>query len=300
MKNTILRLSDLSLVSKSTLVSKSSRALSAALLSSSLIMGTGFNSSAIASDLTEQAGSGVRVGGGALIKPKYEGSDEYDVYGFPVIIPDFSSNSQFSFFKKYVEINGADDVRFKLLNQGGLTAGPLAGYTFGREEDDGDKLAGLGDVDEGLIVGGFVAYSFDVNSSKLTLSTSYHQQVSGDEDGYLLKFSAGVERPLNERLKIKAKVGTTYADEEYFQTNFGVTAQQSLNSRANLAAFDTDAGFKDVFVSLGTDLQLSQSWKLFANVKYSRLLGDAEDSPVIETENQFTGLVGLTYKFDWR
>jgi len=296
MKNTDVRLSH------SKLVSKSIKALTTALFSTSLIMGAGFavTSTASASDLAEQSGSGVRVGAGALIKPKYEGSDEYDVYGFPVIIPDFSSDSQFSFFKKYVEINGADDVRFKVLNQGGLTAGPLAGYTFGREEDDGDKLVGLGDVDEGLIVGGFVAYSFDVNASKFTLSSSYHQQVTGDEDGYLLRFSAGVERTLSERLKLKAKIGTTYADEEYFQTNFGVTAQQSLNSRANLAAFDTDAGFKDVFISLGTDLELSESWKLFANVKYSRLLGDAEDSPVIETENQFTGLIGLTYKLDWR
>lgn len=284
----------------SNIASKSFKAVGAALLSTSLMMGTSIVSIANASDLTERSGSSVQVGGGALIKPKYEGSDEYDVYGFPIIIPDFSGNSQFSFFKKYVEINGADDVRFKLLNQGGFTAGPLAGYTFGREEDDGDKLAGLGDVDEGLIVGGFVAYSFDVNASKFTLSSSYHQQVTGDEDGYLLRFSAGVERPVNDRLKIKAKVGTTYADDEYFQTNFGVTSQQSLNSRANLAAFDADAGFKDVFVSLGTDLQLSESWKLIANVKYSRLLGDAEDSPVIETEDQFTGLIGLTYKFDWR
>lgn len=294
MNNLLVRLTH------SNIASKSFKAVGAALLSTSLMMGTSIVSIANASDLTERSGSSVQVGGGALIKPKYEGSDEYDVYGFPIIIPDFSGNSQFSFFKKYVEINGADDVRFKLLNQGGLTAGPLAGYTFGREEDDGDKLAGLGDVDEGLIVGGFVAYSFDVNASKFTLSSSYHQQVTGDEDGYLLRFSAGVERPVNDRLKIKAKVGTTYADDEYFQTNFGVTSQQSLNSRANLAAFDADAGFKDVFVSLGTDLQLSESWKLIANVKYSRLLGDAEDSPVIETEDQFTGLIGLTYKFDWR
>lgn len=294
MNNLLVRLTH------SNIATKSFKAVGAALLSTSLMMGTSIVSIANASDLTERSGSSVQVGGGALIKPKYEGSDEYDVYGFPIIIPDFSGNSQFSFFKKYVEINGADDVRFKLLNQGGFTAGPLAGYTFGREEDDGDKLAGLGDVDEGLIVGGFVAYSFDVNASKFTLSSSYHQQVTGDEDGYLLRFSAGVERPVNDRLKIKAKVGTTYADDEYFQTNFGVTSQQSLNSRANLAAFDADAGFKDVFVSLGTDLQLSESWKLIANVKYSRLLGDAEDSPVIETEDQFTGLIGLTYKFDWR
>lgn len=283
-------------------ISKTSRALFSALLATSLTFcsGLAFSSNAVASDLAEQSGSKLSVGGAALIKPKYEGSDEYDVFGFPIIIPEFSETGQFSFFKKYVEINGADDVRLKLLNQGGLKAGPLAGYSFGREEDDGDKLAGLGDVDEGLIVGGFVAYSFNIDDSKFTLSSSYHQQVTGDEDGYQLRFSAGVERPINERLKLKAKVGTTYADEEYYQTNFGVTSAQSLSSRANLSAFDTDAGFKDVFVSLGSDLQLTESWKLISSVKYSRLLGDAADSPVIETEDQLTGIIGLTYKFSVR
>jgi outer membrane scaffolding protein for murein synthesis (MipA/OmpV family) len=33
-------------------------------------------------------------------------------------------------------------------------------------------------------------------------------------------------------------------------------------------------------------------------VRYSRLVGDAADSPIVETEDQFTGLVGLSYKFD--
>lgn len=264
----------------------------------SLIMGSAFVSPLKASDLTEASGSKLKIGGAALIKPEYEGSDEYELVGFPIIIPQFSNSGAFSIFKN-IEIHGADDVRLKLLNQGGFSAGPLAGYSFGRDEDDGDKLVGLGDVDEGLIVGGFVAYSFDVDTSKFTLSTSYHQQVTGDQDGYQVRFTAGVERPLNERINIQAKVGTTYADDEYFQNYFGVTQAQSLNSAANLNAFDADAGFKDVFVSLGGDLKLSESWTLIANVKYSKLLGDAEDSPVIETEDQFTGLVGLTYSFDW-
>ena len=116
MNNLLVRLTH------SNIASKSFKAVGAALLSTSLMMGTSTVSTANASDLTERSGSSVQVGGGALIKPKYEGSDEYDVYGFPTIIPDFSGNSQFSFFKKYVEINGADDVRFKLLNQGGFTA----------------------------------------------------------------------------------------------------------------------------------------------------------------------------------
>lgn len=34
--------------------------------------------------------------------------------------------------------------------------------------------------------------------------------------------------------------------------------------------------------------------------RYARLIGDAADSPVIETENQLYGGVGLSYKFSTR
>ena len=65
-----------------------------------------------------------------------------------------------------------------------------------------------------------------------------------------------------------------------------------------LAAFDADAGFKDVFAQIGFKADLDENWSARASVRYSHLLGDAADSPVIETENQFTGLLGLSYRFD--
>lgn len=47
-------------------------------------------------------------------------------------------------------------------------------------------------------------------------------------------------------------------------------------------------------------MDLSERWLLKAGGRYGRLLGDAADSPVVETENQFSGVLGLGYRFDWR
>jgi outer membrane scaffolding protein for murein synthesis (MipA/OmpV family) len=77
------------------------------------------------------------------------------------------------------------------------------------------------------------------------------------------------------------------------QNYFGVAFATPL-----VSAFDADAGFKDVFLEVGLKAELDANWSLRGNLRYSRLIGDAADSPIVETEDQFTGLVGLSYKFD--
>jgi outer membrane protein len=229
------------------------------------------------------------VGGAVLaISPRYEGSDEYRVTGIPYIFPSFGSAS------KFIQIRGPDDVRFRLLRSDRFEAGPLAGYKFDRDEDDGPRLAGLGDVDGGLVVGGYARLAL---LPALFAGLSYHRTVTGDVDGGQLKLGLEYKGKAAHNVSFTAGVGTTYADEEYMQAYFGVTAAQAARSRAGLAAFDADAGFKDVYVSLGTKVTLSPRWSFSVNGRYAHLIGDAADSPVIETESQFSGSAGFTYRF---
>jgi outer membrane protein len=65
-----------------------------------------------------------------------------------------------------------------------------------------------------------------------------------------------------------------------------------------LPAFSPDAGIKDAHIEIGAEVLLSDRWLLRAGGRYARLLGDAADSPVIETENQFSGTLGLGYRFN--
>jgi len=110
----------------------------------------------------------------------------------------------------------------------------------------------------------------------------------------------GVEttQQVTERTRIVARVGTTFAGDDYMQTYFGVTPAQSRNSKAGLPAYTPDAGIKDVFFELGGTMDLSDRWLLKAGGRYGRLLGDAADSPVVATENQLSGVLGLGYRFN--
>lgn len=238
----------------------------------------------------EQSGiDGVKVGGVLVVKPTYEGSDDYEVVGFPYIFPTFSGGGP-GFFSR-IDARGLDDVRFKLIERDGFVAGPLAGYNLGRDEDDDDNLDGLGDVDGGVVAGGFVGY----RAGPVLFDASFHNTF-GDDGGYLIRFGAEVERPLRERVLLTARLGATYADDDYMQNYFGVSAEQSANS--GFDAFDAEAGFKDVFAEVGLKAQLDARWEARASVRYSRLVGDAADSPIVESEDQFTGMLGLSYKFD--
>ena len=235
----------------------------------------------------EWAITGAKVGGILVVMPKYEGSDEYEVLGAPYILPTFAGGP--GFFSR-VDARGLDDVRFNLIDRDGFVAGPLGGYTFGREEDDGDRLENLGDIDGGVVVGGFVGYRL----GPVLFDASYHQFFD-DSEGYQIRFGAEVERQVGERVTLTGRIGATYADENYTQTYFGISDEQSADS--GLDAHDADAGFKDVHVQVGIKADLDERWSARASVRYSHLLGDAGDSPVVESEDQFMGLVGLSYKF---
>jgi outer membrane scaffolding protein for murein synthesis (MipA/OmpV family) len=64
-------------------------------------------------------------------------------------------------------------------------------------------------------------------------------------------------------------------------------------------SFAPDAGFKDVYVGATAAVDLSDRWSLLLIGRYSHLIGDAADSPVVETENQLYGGLAISYKFDW-
>ena len=227
------------------------------------------------------------AGGFVAVKPKYEGSDEYEIVGAPVLYPSFGG------FGGNLAVRGADDIRYRLINANGFMAGPLAGYNFGRDEDDGDRLAGLGDIDGGFVLGGFVGYRV---APWLVFDVSYHRTLSGDVDGGQLRFGAETEMPVSRSVSLLGRIGATYADENYMASYFGVSAAQEASSTFGLTAYDADAGIKDVHVELGARVKMSERLTFKLTGRYSQLVGDAADSPVIETEDQFSGAASITYK----
>lgn len=234
-------------------------------------------------------GSEWQVGGIVFVAPTYEGAKDYEVRGAPFVAPAGLDDAT-----SRVQVRGPDDLRFRALEFSGFEAGPLVGWRFDRDESDAFRLRGLGDVDGGLVLGGYAGF----RAGPVMPFVSYHHGVTGDDTGALVRFGVEGRAPLAGGLLVMATAGASYADDDYMDAYFSITQGQSTASLANLAAYDAEAGIKDVFLGLSTDVPLSQSWTLKVSGRYSRLVGDAADSPVVESEDQFFGGLGLSYTFD--
>lgn len=226
-----------------------------------------------------------QAGGGVVVAPRFEGSNRYKAMAFPIIAPaGFGSGDGF------VQVRGADDVRFRFLKLQGFEFGALAGYRMGRDSGDSVKLARFADIDGGLVLGGYAGYRM----GSTLISASYHRQVSGDDTGGVVRLMAEQTMRLDKGTKLVASIGTNIADKDYMQTFFGVTAAQA----GPVPVYSAGAGFKDVFAGLTATFELDRQWTFYVAGQYSRLVGDAADSPIIDTSNQFYGGAGLTFKFD--
>ncbi len=220
------------------------------------------------------------IGLAGSVSPDYEGSNDYES-GFG---PNISGAWKDTIFFKGKTF-GANLVREK-----NLKIGPILSWTSGRDEDDNDKLEGLGDVDGSIEAGGFIAY----RKKPLRFRMEARQDINSGHDGALVELSAGTTLSF-EKPVVFASLGTTLASDDYMESFFGVDAKQSANS--GLKKHKAEAGFKDVKISVTTGYPITNRWRIGGKAEYKRLVGDAADSPVVDDENQLMIGIGLSYHF---
>lgn len=230
----------------------------------------------------------VTLGGGVMLAPDYEGSDEYEFKP----IPDIEINYRDSVILKnnslsYNALRAVDPAS-------AWRAGPRARYGFGRDQDDNAALRGLGDVDGSVELGGFVGYGAGPWSGELSVL----QDVGDGHDGLVAELNGGYSFRFTPRLGARLSASMTYADDSYMQSFFGVTPAQAL--RSGYAVEDADAGLKDAGIALGLTYGLTESWALGGFVGYKRLLGDAADSQIVDGQGSANQVrTGLTLRYSF-
>ena len=226
------------------------------------------------------------AGLGTAIVPDYEGSDEYT--GAPLLLfqAHFDNNM-------YIDLFG-NRVRANVLPYKQFHFGPVLQYRAERDDVDNDTVDKMQKVDAAVELGGFAGVAIDGWIASLQIVAD----VSDAHDGVLYTLSAGYRFVPNKDLSLVPTLSSTYADEDYMQTYFGVDATNVGTS--GLPLFDADSGVKDVSAILIVDYHPWEQWKLVGGVVYKKLLGDAEDSPLVDTigeGNQFIiGVMGA-YRF---
>ena len=212
------------------------------------------------------------------LAPDYEGSNDYKFSYGPNIAASWRDTV---FYKgKTLGVNLIRNKKFK--------AGLNLSLTSGRDEDDNDKLEGLGDVDGSTEVGGFVSYRKD----SYRLRAEIRQDVDSGHEGALVELTGGTALPfVNQKLLVA--LGMTWASDDYMESFFGVDSQQSVNS--GLRQYKADAGIKDVKVKMTAGYKITNRWRTGAIIEFKRLVGDAADSPIVDDKNQFLAGISLSY-----
>lgn len=223
----------------------------------------------------------IDLGVGAMVKPRYEASDSYLIYPFPII----------SIGRFYVPGLGQ-------VNDGQRRTGPFVypafNYIGERKASDSADLRGTKTVDWALelgLGGGYRTEHFRGFAELRQGINGHHGQVGQlGLDGIIYPF---------EKWEVSFGPRADFASEDYMDTYFGVSASEAANSGGRLKAYNPGAGFKSLGVSARASYDWNDDVRLHLQGGYDRLIGDAADSPIAEggSENQFSVGVGVSYRF---
>ena len=226
----------------------------------------------------------LQIGAGAIFAPEYEGSDRYDLMPAPIIDLSWRDRIFLSFGALRADLSPLENLSF----------GPLLTYDPGRENDDSRDLRGTGNVGDTFEGGFFITYEH----GPFELSNVLRTALGGGHEGTVISPSVAYNMEVTSKLGVSLEVGATWADDNYNSTFFGIDARQS--ARSGLRRFDADAGFKNVDISLSGRYAITDHWGFIASAGYSRLVGDAADSPLVDdrgSRNQGQVLFGMSYRF---
>ena len=250
------------------------------------------------------------IGVGVGLVPSYSGSDDYRIFPLPLIVGRIAGVG--------ISPNGPG------LTLDFLSKGPPAGpppakekptFSFGpsvrfrndRANQIQDDVVELAEpLDTALEVGASAGVSFPSvfkPRDRVTLSAQASWDVLGAHSGMILSPSVGYFTPIGRAASLQLSASATIVDDDYANYYYTVTPAQSAATGLN--EFTADGGLESLgLFAIGTyDLDgnaLNGGFSIYGIVGYSRLVGDAADTPFTSVRgdaNQLFGGVGVAYTF---
>jgi outer membrane scaffolding protein for murein synthesis (MipA/OmpV family) len=236
-----------------------------------------------------------RVALGAGYLPDYQGSDDYGFVPYPEFEIDDGNYS--------VDFRGGA-LRANLLDSKSFHAGPLIGFARARKDVADPRVRRMHELDRAFTAGGFVEYQHRAKDPRSgeRVSLSVEQRFAGQADaGLAVTARALAHRPVtfvDRGLIGTVEVDATWANDDDMQTYFDVSPADAAAS--GLPAFRARGGLRNVGLAFSLDQYLSRRWSVGLRTHYSRLLGDAADSPLTRiagSPNQVFAGVVVGYRF---
>lgn len=251
------------------------------------------------------------VGLGAVSAARYEGGRERRVSALPVLQVEWSNG---------IFVSGLA-AGMHLSNQPSVEYGPLLALLARRDESgnargiggvdgmglanavlpplsekarfDANRLSGMDEIGYRLQAGGFVNY-YLTPTMRLTNSLLYGS--GRDHNG--LRWTADLQQlatPLAAHHAVSLTAGLTLANRNDSQSYFGVSQAEAMHSINPV--YHAGGGLRDAHLGVRWNWTLAPSWMLTSNLKASRLLGSAKDSPLTERPTNITVSTAIAYRF---
>lgn len=225
------------------------------------------------------------LGAGVSVQPKYTGSKHNETRFLPVARLNYGP-----FFFGGVDTLTALGWQFARTEHWTFSVG--AGLDlFPREESDDDYLRGMGDIKRSPHAFTSAIYRNDLFNAGVILT----QDIGGNQQGFRLTSYANLSWRPSEDLRLFTGPSLSWANSDYMQTQYGVSAQQS--SRSGFSRYDARSGLEKIGWEVGMDYDMTAAWQVGARVMAQRLESDAADSPLTQQKDQVSYALFLAWRF---
>jgi outer membrane protein len=224
----------------------------------------------------------VTAGGGLLVRPDFPGSDSLEVLPLPALNVTYGD-------RWFLNVDGLGAYLFK--RERGSVSLSLAPDVTQRDESDSAHLRGLGDVDRTAVARLRTSYSF----GPVTASAAVSTDIADQGHGTVAELALQRHSELTQRLSLNYGVAARWIDDEYAESFFGVSAQQS--ERSGVSPYESESGVGDARLFVNAVYVLSPRWIVSAGAAAASLQGDAADSPIVEDDTYFQFDAAVLYRF---
>lgn len=226
------------------------------------------------------------IGFGAGLAPEYEGADEFKAFIFPEFKYNWNNGC-------YVNLLGPA-LRANMVPNRIFSLGPMVRYRPERGSVEDKVAAQFKKIDSATEAGLFG--SMVINSFLFYIAMN--NDVSDVHKGYLIDAAGGYRVLVEYNVQFIILALGTYASDKYMETYFGVDEENS--HRSGLPVFQAEGGLKDIGLLAALQYKINSNWGILGTMKYTRLLGDAMDSPIVKERgdsNNFMDGIAVNYSY---
>ncbi|MFZ6645374.1 MipA/OmpV family protein [Undibacterium sp. TJN25] len=223
------------------------------------------------------------LGAALLSLPRYTGSDQRRLAEYPLFDAQWKNGAFVSL------VSG---LGYNLSKDPTIQYGLRVTVEPSRDESRSGRLHGLGDVDAALEPGVFFNY---VPTANYALVSSLRYGSGVDRNGLQLSLGGRYTTALNNKHRLSATLDANWANSNYQQSYFGVTAAQAAAS--GYTQFTPSSGITDIRLGANWNWSIDSKWSLITGASVKHLVGDSARSPFVDQKNPVSVFSAASYSF---